>query len=421
MQDIKTSPGYPLPLGASYTRDGIQFSIFSRHASAVTLLLFESDRADSAFSGIRLDPAVNRTGDIWHILVEGLPERQIYAYKIDGPYAPEAGHRYNKNKLLLDPHARAITGVRTWDLTKALGYDPDSPALDLSFSGVDSTPFMPRCIAMPRPRERHGGSPRIHERDYIIYELHVRGFTCHPSSGVKHPGTFRGLTEKIPYLKELGINAVELMPVQEFDTDDNTNVNPLTGEKLKNFWGYNTVAFFAPKGSYSASGSMGEQVAEFREMVNAFHDAGIEVILDVVLNHTAEGDETGPTVSFRGIDNSIYYILREDRRLYMNFSGCGNTFNCNHPLVRDLIMDVLRYWVIDMGVDGFRFDLASILGRDQSGRMMSSPPLIEKISEDPILRNSKIIAEAWDAATVEFPGRWEGTENSGRHQAGGRP
>jgi len=410
VQDIKTSPGYPLPLGASYTRDGIQFSIFSRHASAVTLLLFESDRADSAFSGIRLDPAVNRTGDIWHILVEGLPERQIYAYKIDGPYAPEAGHRYNKNKLLLDPHARAITGVRTWDLTKALGYDPDSPALDLSFSGVDSTPFMPRCIAMPRPRERHGGSPRIHERDYIIYELHVRGFTCHPSSGVKHPGTFRGLTEKIPYLKELGINAVELMPVQEFDTDDNTNVNPLTGEKLKNFWGYNTVAFFAPKGSYSASGSMGEQVAEFREMVNAFHDAGIEVILDVVLNHTAEGDETGPTVSFRGIDNSIYYILREDRRLYMNFSGCGNTFNCNHPLVRDLIMDVLRYWVIDMGVDGFRFDLASILGRDQSGRMMSSPPLIEKISEDPILRNSKIIAEAWDAAGAyqvgEFPGRW---------------
>ena len=263
---------------------------------------------------------------------------------------------------------------------------------------------------MSRPRARHGGPARIHERDYIIYELHVRGFTCDPSSGVKHPGTFRGLTEKIPYLKELGVNAVELMPVQEFDAEDNTNVNPLNGERLNNFWGYNTVAFFAPKGGYSSSGSMGEQVAEFREMVNAFHDAGIEVILDVVLNHTAEGDETGPTVSFRGIDNSIYYILREDRRLYMNFSGCGNTFNCNHPLVRDLIMDVLRYWVIDMGVDGFRFDLASILGRDQSGRMMSSPPLIEKISEDPILRNSKIIAEAWDAAGAyqvgEFPGRW---------------
>jgi isoamylase len=408
--NVKTSPGYPLPLGAHYTKHGIQFSIFSRHCTAVTLLLFENDQADSPYQEIRLDPDVNRTGDIWHILVEGLADRQIYAYNIDGPYRPEEGHRYNRNKLILDPNARAITGFRTWDMTRALGYDPASPALDLSFSDVDSTPYMPRCIAMPKPRERHGGSPLIHERDYIIYELHVKGFTCHGSSGVSAPGTYRGLTEKIPYLKELGVNAVELMPVQEFDAEDNTNLNPLTGEKLKNFWGYNTVAFFAPKGSYSASGTMGEQVAEFREMVNAFHDAGIEVILDVVFNHTAEGDETGPTISFRGIDNSIYYILREDRRLYMNFSGCGNTFNCNHPLVRDFIMDVLRYWVIEMGVDGFRFDLASILGRDQAGRIMSNPPLIEKIGEDPILRNTKIIAEAWDAAGAyqvgEFPGRW---------------
>lgn len=410
MQNLKTMPGYPLPLGAHFTKTGIQFSIFSRNCSAVTLILFESDDPDSPFIEVPLDPELHRTGDIWHILVEGLSERQLYGYIIDGPYDPSKGHRFNKNKLLVDPCARAITGRRTWDLTKAQGYDPDSPDLDLSFSEINNIPHMPRCIALDRPPILHGIPLWIPEQDYIIYELHVKGFTCHGSSGVTHGGTYRGLMEKIPYLKELGINAVELMPVQEFDENDNTNVNPVTGVKLKNFWGYNTIAFFAPKGSYSSAGSMGEQVAEFREMVHAFHDAGIEVILDVVLNHTAEGDETGPTISFRGIDNIIYYILQKDRRYYTNFSGCGNTFNCNNPLVREFILEVLRYWVIDMNVDGFRFDLASILGRDQNGAIMSNPPLIEIIGEDPILRNSKIIAEAWDAAGAyqvgEFPGRW---------------
>ncbi len=407
---LKTLPGSPLPPGAHFTRNGVQFSLFSRHCTSVTLLLFETDEPDANYTEVPLDPDINRTGDIWHILVEGIEEGQLYGYLIDGPYDPPAGQRYNKNKLILDPCARAITGTRRWDLTMAQGYDEHSPDLDLSFSRTSSIPFMPRCVAIDRPMVLHGTPLSVPERDCIIYELHVRGFTCHRSSGVGRGGTFRGLVEKIPYLKDLGVNAVELMPVQEFDEDENTNINPLTGEKLKNYWGYSTIAFFAPKGSYSASGSMGEQVREFREMVTAFHDAGIEVILDVVFNHTAEGDETGPTLSFRGIDNSIYYILKEDRRYYTNFSGCGNTFNCNHPLVREFILEALRYWVIDMNVDGFRFDLASILGRDQNGSIMSNPPLLETISEDPILRNCKIIAEAWDAAGAyqvgEFPGRW---------------
>ncbi|OHD63460.1 MAG: glycogen debranching enzyme GlgX [Spirochaetes bacterium RBG_13_51_14] len=415
---LKTSPGCPLPLGANFAKSGIQFSIFSRHATAVTLILFESDRPDSEQIKIPLDSEINKTGDIWHILVHDLTDGQLYGYKIDGPYEPHKGQRYNSNKLILDPRARAVTGTRRWDLTKALGYDPDSLDLDLSFSEIDNTPFMPKCIAVATSRKTRGRSPRIPERDSIIYELHLKGFTWHPSSKVRHRGTYRGLVEKIPYLKELGVNVVELMPVQEFDDEDNTNINPGTGEKLKNFWGYNTIAFFAPKGTYASAGCMGEQVVEFSNMVHAFHEAGIEVILDVVFNHTAEGDEIGPTISFRGIDNSLYYILKEDKRYYKNFSGCGNTFNCNHPLVREFILDALRYWVIEMNVDGFRFDLASILGRDQNGNIMSNPPLIEKIGEDPILRNTKIIAEAWDAAGAYqvggFPGRW--AEWNGRYR-----
>ncbi len=410
LKELRVSPGHPLPLGARHTGQGIQFSIFSRHAEGVILVLFRSDDPGGEFREVSLDPDVHRTGDIWHIHIDGLPEGQLYGYRIEGPYDPAAGHRYNAGMLLLDPHARALTGARRWDLSRALGYDPDHDDQDGGPSHADSAPFMPRCIAEPVTTIIAGKRPRIDERDHVIYELHVRGFTIHESSGVSHPGTFKGLVDTIPYLKELGVNAVELMPVQEFDEEENTNTNPVTGERLKNFWGYSTIAFFAPKGSYSSSGCMGEQVEEFRSMVRAFHDAGIEVILDVVFNHTAEGDETGPTLSFRGIDNSIYYMLREDRRRYMNFSGCGNTFNCNHPLVRDFILEALRYWVIEMNVDGFRFDLASILGRDQEGNIMSNPPLIEKIGEDPILRSAKIIAEAWDAAGAyqvgAFPGRW---------------
>lgn len=403
-----TLPGFPLPLGVKPDKNGTQFSIFSRHAVSVSLVLFEPGNGSA--ETITLDPQINRTGDIWHIWVEGVGEGQLYGYRIDGPYEPKKGHRYNRNKLLLDPYARAVTGNFKWDLSDARGYDPDSPQADLSFSERDSAPGAPKSIVVDSQfdwYDRQLGTPL---QNSVIYELHVKGFTYHPSSGVAHGGTFKGLAEKIPYLKDLGVTAVELMPVQEFDEDENVLINPLTGEKLKNFWGYSTLSFFAPRGRYSSAGSSGEQYSEFKEMVRDFHNAGIEVILDIVFNHTAEGDHLGPTLCFRGIDNSVYYMLKEDRRLYQNFSGCGNTFNCNHPLVRDFILDCLRYWVVEMHVDGFRFDLASILGRDQEGHILANPPLVERIAEDPILRNAKIIAEAWDAGGAyqvgDFPGRW---------------
>jgi glycogen operon protein len=272
---------------------------------------------------------------------------------------------------------------------------------------------MPKGIVVSDDFDWRGDRPLNRPlRFSAIYETHVRSLTLHPKSGVEHPGTFRGVAEMVPYLRDLGITAVELLPVQEFDELENTRVNPRTGERLWNYWGYNTISFFAPKGRYSSSGALGEQVTEFKEMVRALHEAGIEVILDMVFNHTAEGDETGPTLCFRGLDNSIYYILEESNpRAYRNFSGCGNTLNCNHPIVRTLIMDCLRYWVVEMHVDGFRFDLGSVLGRDPSGALMENPPILQRIAEEPVLRHTKIIAEAWDAAGAYqvgwFPGgRW---------------
>ncbi len=403
-------PGLPHPLGATPDIHGTQFALFSRHADSVSLILFESTDPDSSFETIELDPVHHKTGDIWHVWISGVVRGQLYAYRIDGPYEPEKGHRFNRHKLLLDPYTKAVTGNFQWDLSDARGYDPSSPLLDLSFSTAESYPGAPKCIVV---RSDYRGTDRPLKRslaDTVIYELHVRGFTHHPSSAIENRGTFRGIVEKIPHLLDLGVNAIELMPIQEFDETENINTNPLTGEKLKNYWGYSTISFFAPRGRYAAAGSMGEQVGEFREMVRALHAAGIEVILDVVFNHTAEGDEFGPTLCFRGIDNSIYYMLEDDRRRYKNYSGCGNTFNCNHPIVRSFIIDCLKYWVMDMHVDGFRFDLASILGRDQKGNILSNPPLLEWIAEDPILRNTKIIAEAWDAAGAyqvgSFPGRW---------------
>jgi len=417
-KNLKTAPGLPTPLGAYVHNNGVQFSIFSRNASGVKLILFHNSEPDSDFTEIALDPFLNKTGDVWHIWIEGLSEGQVYGYRISGEYDPANGHRFNENKLLIDPYSRAITGNFIWDLSKACGIELNVSNEAESFSTVDSGPYVPRSIVINGRNEIVKSPIRIPENDLIIYELHVKGFTAHRSSKVNFPGTFKGLTEKIPYLKELGINAVELLPIQEFDEYENININPFTGERLKNYWGYSTIAFFAPKGSYSSSGTLGQQVKEFREMVRAFNDAGIEVFLDVVFNHTHEGDHRGPTLSFRGIDNSIYYILDEDKRFYKNFSGCGNTVNCNHPLVRQFILDALRYWFIEMDVDGFRFDLASILGRDQKGEILSNPPLIEWIEEDPILRNAKIIAEAWDAGGAylvgKFPGRW--AEWNGRYR-----
>ena len=258
---------------------------------------------------------------------------------------------------------------------------------------------MPKCVFTHEHFDWHDDRPLRHPwSKTVIYETHVRGFTIHPSSGVEHPGTYRGLMEKIPYLKELGVTAVELMPVQEFNERQVTGINPQTGKPLRNYWGYDPVAFFAPKASYSSAGGLGQQKLEFKEMVRAFHHAGIEVILDVVFNHTAEGNELGPTLCFRGIDNAIFYMLAADKRYYKDYTGTGNTINANHPVVRDHILAALRYWMVEMHVDGFRFDLASVLGRDGTGKLLANAPLLERIAEDPILRDVKIIAEAWDAA-----------------------
>ena len=410
IQKRETASGYPLPLGAYPDGSGAHFSLFSRNAESVTLVLFHNEDAAPPFEEITLDPLINKTGDIWHIWVKDVVEGQHYGYRIDGPYDPYSGHRFNRHKLIIDPYARALSKSSSWDLTKARAYNSDSDDQDLSFSTEDSAPFVPHSILMPHFDRDYQGQIATPMEDTIIYELHLKGFTRHESSGVSAPGTFAGIIEKIPYLRDLGVTAVELLPVQEFDAYENININPLTGEQLTNYWGYSTIAFFAPKGTYAKSDKPGGQVREFRDMVRAFHDAGIEVILDIVFNHTGEGDQMGPTVSFKGIDNSIYYILDDSRRFYRNFSGCGNTVNCNHPLVRGFILDALRYWVIEMDVDGFRFDLASVLGRDSDGNILSDPPLIERIEEDPILRNTKIIAEAWDAAGAyqvgQFPGRW---------------
>ena len=274
------------------------------------------------------------------------------------------------------------------------------PGKSIPRTGADSAPVSARnpaaCSISTTTTGKETGRSTSRLRDSIIYELHVRGFTRHPSSQVRCPGTFKGVTEKIPYLKRLGITAVELMPVTEFNENETTFVNPQTGERLKNFWGYSPLSFFAPKSGYSSD--LEAPLNEFRDMVKALHRAGIEVILDIVYNHTAEGGADGPTTSFRGIDNTIYYLLDPWTRAYLNFSGCGNTCNCNHPIVRNLIMDALRWWVVDMHVDGFRFDLASILGRDANGQVLANPPVVEMIAEDPVLADTKIIAEAWDAA-----------------------
>ena len=391
--------GIPLPMGTHEYGGGVNFAFFSRHASRVRLELFDLPADATPARVIDLDSARNRTGDMWHVWVKGIRPGQLYAYRVDGPYQPREGHRFNFNKLLLDPFAAAISPLPDWDFGPARGYDLSAPERDLVYSKVDDAGAMPKCVFTHEHFHWHDDRPLRHPwSKTVIYETHVRGFTIHPSSGVEHPGTYRGLMEKIPYLKELGVTAVELMPVHEFNEYHAAGINPQTGKPLRNYWGYDPVAFFAPKASYSSAGGLGQQKLEFKEMVRAFHKAGIEVILDVVFNHTAEGDELGPTLCFRGMDNAIFYMLASDQRYYKNYTGTGNTINANHPVVRDHILAALRYWMVEMHVDGFRFDLASILGRDGTGKLLSNPPLIEQIAEDPILRGTKLIAEAWDAA-----------------------
>jgi glycogen operon protein len=391
-----TARGHCRPFGATVEPSGVNFALFSRHADRVDLLLYREGTM-APIAEIPLGPSANKTGDVWHIFIADLPLDILYAYRVFGPFTPQKGHRFDPKEILLDPYARALSGGHTWGKP------------DISHQQTDCH-LLRRCRIVSGRFDWEGDVPlRTPMSRTVVYELHVRGFTCDPSSKVAHPGTFLGLCEKIPHLKSLGVTAVQLMPVVEFDELDQFRKNPITGEDLKNYWGYSPIAFFAPKASYAAVA--GEQVREFKQMVKAFHQAGIEVILDVVYNHTCEGNEEGPTISFRGLDNAIYYMLDSQGRYY-NFSGCGNTLNCNHPVVRDLIIDCLSHFVAEFHVDGFRFDLASILGRGSDGKVLEDPPLIRHIAEHPVLAGTKLIAEAWDAAGLhqlgKFPawGRW---------------
>jgi glycogen operon protein len=384
--------GNPAPLGSTQTPQGLNFAIFSKHATAVNLVLFPPEGGDS-IAEFPLDPKLNRTGHVWHCLIQGLDSGVGYGFRLDRtPNFHPHLHRFNPSTIVFDPESRALSGGEIWG----------EPAKGVRLSSVVDATFdweFDQPIARPLASS-------------IIYEAHVRSFTKHPSSGVKHPGTFRGIIEKIPYLKELGITAIELMPVNEFDECELDRANPLTGERLFNLWGYNSLSFYALKASYASNPAFGAPLLEFKEMVRELHKAGIEVILDIVFNHTGEGDHRGPSLCFKGIDNSVYYIIDKETGAYHNYSGCGNTLNCNHPVVRQMIIDCLRYWVTEMHVDGFRFDLASILGRGQKGEVLANPPLLEVIAHDPVLADTKIIAEAWDAAGLyqvgSFPawGRW---------------
>lgn len=405
-QSYQVSPGRPLPLGVQDCCDGFNFAVFSRHAERVELVVFE--RATDPVPSFSLDlrPPHHRTGDIWHARIAGLRWGQAYAYRVHGPWAPERGERFDGRIYLLDPYALAAEPLgRPEDHVAADGRSPASPH---------------RSILVDRRFDWQGTCrPRTAWPDTIIYETHIRGLTIDPSAGSAHPGTFLGLVDRIPYFQELGITAVQLMPIQEFATSRPGTMAPSDSGSRHNYWGYDTIAFFAPKASYSNLRTAGAQVDAFKTMVREMHRAGVEVILDMVFNHTAEGDANGPVFNFRGLDNAIYYLLDDDKSRYRNYSGCGNTLNCNHPVVRDYVIDCLRYWATEMQVDGFRFDLASVMGRDETGLMMRNPPLLERIAEDPVLRDVKLIAEAWDAAGAYqvgcFPGqRW--AEWNGRYR-----
>ncbi len=395
--DFAILRGHPQPFGVSNLAGGVNFAVFSRHATALSLVLFQPGVLEPLMV-FPLDPEINRTGDVWHLCLQGLVAGFEYGYcaaRDSDDKSPV--HRFDAKQVLLDPYAQAISGPSIWRTASRQAARQGNWRGLLVDNRFD--------WGMDRPLNRHLA-------DTVIYEMHVRGFTQDVSAKVAHPGTFLGLIEKIPYLMELGITAVELLPVTEFDEADNYRTNPLTGQSLHNFWGYHPLSFFAPKAAYAVNLAAGAQVREFKEMVKALHAAGIEVILDMVFNHTGEGNEQGRTLSFRGLDNSVYYILDEKTGAYANYSGCGNTVNCNHPVVRDLIIDALCFWVTEMHVDGFRFDLASILGRGSKGEVLANPPLLERIAGNPVLAGTKLIAEAWDAAGLyqvgTFPnfGRW---------------
>jgi glycogen operon protein len=384
--------GRSFPLGATVSRRGVNFSLFSRSAARVELLFF--DRADDARPSrtIDLDPRFHRTYHYWHAFVPGAVAGQLYGYRAQGPVDPAQGLRFDATKVLLDPYGRGVVVPAHFSREAARQ------------SGDDAATAMKSVVADPSAYDWEGDAPlRRPSARTIVYEMHVRGFTRHPSSGVADAkrGTYAGLIEKIPYLQELGVTAVELLPVFQFDAQD-------CPPGRVNYWGYAPVSFFAPHQAYSSRQDTLGPLDEFRDLVKALHRAGLEVILDVVFNHTAEGDENGPTLCFRGLENRAYYILEQDRARYANYSGTGNALNANHPVVRRLILDSLRYWVGEMHVDGFRFDLASILARDAAGRVLPNPPVLWDIESDPLLAGTKLIAEAWDAAGLYQVGSFVG-------------
>ncbi len=393
LDGVKYRCGHVSPFGATILYDGaVNFSVFSKHATACELLLYH--RGEEEPYAVLPFPEDFRVGNVFSMIVYGLDYEEVeYGYRFDGPDDPKDGHRFDKHKVLLDPYAKMIAGRETW------GQRPDP-----------NSQFVHRGKIIPEDFDWDGDKPlEIPLNDLVIYETHVRGFTKGADSGVKRKGTFAGLIEKLPYLKDLGVNCVELLPIFEFDEFDNSRV--VGDERLYNYWGYSTVGFFAPKSGYAASGTLGLAAEELKNTIKQFHRHGIEIMLDVVFNHTAEGNEMGPYISFRGIDNKTYYLLTPDG-YYYNFSGCGNTMNCNNAVVRSFILDCLRYWVSVYHIDGFRFDLASILSRDADGTPMSSPPLLEALAQDPVLGKTKLVAEAWDAGGLyqvgSFPawGRW---------------
>ena len=401
VETFDTHRGYPFPYGITKHPEGVNFALFSKHASHVSLCLFRPEDLTS-FIEVPLDPQKNKTGNVWHLFLKGIPSHYHYGYRVTGPYNPLVGHYFDNRLVLLDPYAKQVVTPLIWGTSKRKDTSHIHKGEIYPFGAFDW---------------EGDAHPKIPVRDLIIYEMHVRGFTQDPSSGVEHRGTFLGIIEKIPYLKSLGVNVIELMPIHEFNEMENLRKNPETGETLYNYWGYSTINFFSPMNRYSTG--MSNAISEFKTLVKELHANGIEVILDVVYNHTAEGNENGPILSFKGLENSVYYMLAPNGEYY-NFSGCGNTVNCNTPVVRELIRDSLRYWVTEMHVDGFRFDLASILVRSHDGIPLANPPLIEALTLDPILADTKLIAEAWDAGGLyqvgSFPGMGTWAEWNGKYR-----
>jgi glycogen operon protein len=384
--------GASVPIGATVSPAGVNFCVFSRNATAVELLLFDTAEDSRPAQALRIDPVTHRTYHYWHVFVPGVRSGQIYGYRVEGPNSPASGMRFDPTRILLDPYARGVVV-------------PEGYSRDAVCRGDCGTSMAMKSVVVNSGTYDWEGDThlKLPASRTVVYEVHVRGFTRHPSSGIapEKRGTYAGFIEKIPYLQELGITAVELLPVFHFDAQD-------CPPGRVNYWGYAPVSFFAPHPAFSSRRDPLGPVDEFRDLVKALHRAGIEIILDVVFNHTAEGNQDGPTLSFRGFDNSIYYILESDRAFYANYTGCGNTLNTNHPIVRRMIVDSLRYWVEQMHVDGFRFDLASILSRDESGRPIPNPPVLWDIESEPALAGTKLIAEAWDAAGMYQVGSFIG-------------